>query len=71
MLDTVNVFINRDLNLTDAARDLYIHRNTLVYRLDKIQKVTGLDLRHFRDAMLFKLLNDLRKKHQNSIGKPS
>jgi hypothetical protein len=33
--------------------------------------VTGLDLRHFRDAMLFKLLNDLRKKHQNSIGKPS
>lgn len=71
MLDTVNVFINRDLNLTDAARDLYIHRNTLVYRLDKIQKVTGLDLRHFRDAMLFKLLNDLRKKHQNSIGNPS
>jgi carbohydrate diacid regulator len=71
MLDTVNVFISRDLNLTDAARDLYIHRNTLVYRLDKIQKVTGLDLRHFRDAMLFKLLNDLRKKHQNSSCNPS
>lgn len=62
MLETVNVFIKRDLNLTDAARDLYIHRNTLVYRLDKIQKVSGLDLRHFRDAMLFKLLNDLRRR---------
>lgn len=62
MLDTVQVFLKNDLNLTDAARELYIHRNTLVYRLDKIQKVSGLDLRHFRDAMLFKLLNDLRKR---------
>lgn len=62
MLETVQVFLKRDLNLTDAARDLYIHRNTLVYRLDKIQKGCGLDLRHFRDAMLFKLLDDLRKK---------
>lgn len=62
MLETVSVFIKRDLNLTDAARDLYIHRNTLVYRLDKIQKISSLDLRHFRDAMLFKLLNDLRRR---------
>lgn len=62
MLETIRVFIKHDLNLTDAARDLYIHRNTLVYRLDKIQKVSGLDLRHFRDAMLFKLLNDLRRR---------
>lgn len=66
MLDTINVFINNSLNLTDAARELYIHRNTLVYRLDKIQKVSGLDLRHFKDAMLFKLLNDLRKREQSS-----
>ena len=62
MLETVKVFLNKDLNLTDAARELYIHRNTLVYRLDKIQKVSGLDLRHFKDAMLFKLTDDLRRR---------
>ena len=69
MLETVSVFIKRDLNLTDAARDLYIHRNTLVYRLDKIQKISGLDLRHFRDAMLFKLLNDLRRREMTKTKK--
>lgn len=62
MLETIHVFLMKDLNLTDAARELYIHRNTLVYRLDKVQKGCGLDLRHFQDAMLFKLLNDLRKR---------
>lgn len=62
ILETIEVFLKNDLNLTDAARELYIHRNTLVYRLDKIQKGSGLDLRHFRDAMLFKLLNDLRRR---------
>ena len=62
MLETIHVFFSKDLNLTDAARELYIHRNTLVYRLDKIQKGCGLDLRHFQDAMLFKLLNGLRQR---------
>ncbi len=59
MLETIRVFIQRNLNLTDAARDLYIHRNTLVYRLDKVQRACGLDLRSFRDAMTFKMLSDL------------
>ena len=40
---------------------LIMHRNTLVYRLDKIQKATGLDLRHFQDAVQFKVLMELRK----------
>lgn len=71
MLETVRVFFKNDLNLTDAARELYIHRNTLVYRLDKIQKVSGLDLRHFRDAMLFKLFNDLRIRETISGSKES
>lgn len=62
MLDTVETFIQKDLNLTDAARELYIHRNTLVYRLDKIHRLCGLDLRHFRDAMTFKLLLEMRKR---------
>jgi carbohydrate diacid regulator len=68
MLDTVEVFIKKDLNLTDAARELYIHRNTLVYRLDKIHRLYGLDLRHFRDAMTFKLLLDLKKRAKTIAG---
>lgn len=62
MLDTAEAFIRNDLSLTDASRELYIHRNTLVYRLDKISRVCGLDLRHFRDAMTFKLLLEMRKR---------
>lgn len=69
MLETVNVFIDRDLNLTDAARELYIHRNTLVYRLDKIQKVSGLDLRHFKDAMLFRLTDGLHRREASKARK--
>ena len=56
MLNTIEAFFDNSLNLSETARKLYIHRNTLVYRLDKIQKITGLDLRTFDDAMTFKLL---------------
>ena len=59
MIETVETFMDRDLSLSDTARQLYIHRNTLVYRLDKIQKATGLDLRSFRDAVTFYLLMKL------------
>ena len=41
--------------MSETSRQLYIHRNTLVYRLDKIQKATGLDLRYFEDAITFKI----------------
>ncbi len=61
MLDTINMFLDKDLNISDTARQMYIHRNTLVYRLEKVQKQTGLDLRHFHDAMTFKLLFELKK----------
>ena len=56
MLHTIQMFFEKDLNLSDTARQLYIHRNTLVYRLDKVQRQTGLDLRKFDDAVTFKLL---------------
>ena len=56
MLQTIEMFFRKDLNLSDTARQLYIHRNTLVYRLDKIQRQTGLDLRKFDDAITFKTL---------------
>ncbi len=61
MLLTLDMLFRKDLNLTDASRELFIHRNTLVYRLEKVQRVTGLDLRRFRDAMVFRLMLDLRK----------
>ena len=61
MLYTIDMFFKKDLNLSDTARQLYIHRNTLVYRLDKVQKQTGLDLRSFDDAVTFKLLMELKK----------
>jgi carbohydrate diacid regulator len=54
-LNTVQKFFDNDLNVSETARDLYIHRNTLVYRLDKLQKQTGLDLRNFDDAITFKM----------------
>lgn len=56
MLTTITKFFDNNLNLSEAARKLYIHRNTLIYRLDKIQKVTGLDLRRFEDSMLLKII---------------
>lgn len=62
MLKTITMFFDKNLNLSDASRELYIHRNTLVYRLDKVQKQLGLDLRRFHDAMTFKLLLDLKKR---------
>lgn len=54
-LMTINKFFENSLNVSETSRQLYIHRNTLVYRLDKIQKSTGLDLRVFEDAITFKI----------------
>ena len=54
-LATVNKFFENNLNVSETSRQLYIHRNTLVYRLDKLQKMTGLDLRNFDDAIIFKI----------------
>ena len=61
MLQTIEMFFRKDLNLSDTARQLYIHRNTLVYRLDKVQRHTGLDLRKFDNAVTFKILYELKK----------
>ena len=61
MLDTIDMFLQKDLNLSDTSRQLYIHRNTLVYRLDKVQRSVGLDLRRFEDAFIFRLFHELRK----------
>ena len=54
-LQTISKFFENNLNVSETSRQLYIHRNTLVYRLDKLQKSTGLDLRVFEDAITFKI----------------
>ena len=58
-LETVRVFFQNDLNLTAASKQLYIHRNTLNYRLDKIRKDFGLDLRSFQDAVIFRVISEI------------
>ncbi|MCI9188987.1 MAG: PucR family transcriptional regulator [Lachnospiraceae bacterium] len=54
-LGTIYKFFENSLNVSETSRQLFIHRNTLVYRLDKLQKSTGLDLRVFEDAITFKI----------------
>ncbi len=54
-LTTINKFFENSLNVSETSRQLFIHRNTLVYRLDKLLKSTGLDLRVFEDAITFKI----------------
>ena len=52
----MQALFENNLNLSVTARELYTHRNTLVYRLDKIKKISGLDLKMFDDAVMFKIL---------------
>ncbi len=54
-INTIEVFFNCDLNLSESAKNLYVHRNTLIYRLDKIKKCTSYDIRNFNEAILFKI----------------
>ena len=54
-LTTINKFFENSLNVSETSRQLFIHRSTLVYRLDKLQKSTGLDLRTFEDAITFQI----------------
>jgi len=61
MLHTIETFFENSLNLSETARKLYIHRNTLVYRLEKVQRAIGLDLRSFDDAVAFKMMMLLGK----------
>lgn len=56
LIATANVFFKNNLNISDTAKNLYIHRNTLIYRLNRIHEMTGYDLRNFEDAMLFNLM---------------
>ena len=67
MIRTIEVFFRCGLNLSDAAKALYIHRNTLIYRLDKIEKYTAYDIRNFNSAVLFKVVFFIWKEKNNII----
>ena len=54
-LFTINKFFENNLNVSETSRKLFVHRNTLVYRLEKIRKLTGLDLRQFDHAIVFRV----------------
>ena len=60
-LFTIQRFFENNLNVSETSRQLFVHRNTLVYRLEKIKKLTGLDLREFEDAIVFKVALMVKK----------
>lgn len=66
---TIQKFFENNLNVSETSRQLYVHRNTLVYRLDKIQKITGLDLRQFDQALIFKVAMMVNKYLQSNAEK--
>ena len=65
-LFTIQKFFENNLNVSETSRRLFVHRNTLVYRLDKIKKLTGLDLREFEHAIVFKIALMVRKFLSNN-----
>ena len=68
-ISTINKFFENNLNVSETSRKLYVHRNTLVYRLEKIKKITGLDLREFDHAIVFKVAM-MVKMYLDSIAQP-
>ena len=68
-LETIDKFFENNLNVSETSRKLYVHRNTLVYRLEKIKKLTGLDLREFDHAIVFKVAL-MVKMYLDSLGGP-
>ena len=61
IMETAEEFLENNLNASETARKIYVHRNTLMYRLDKIEKVTGLNIRNFADAVTFRFMTILYK----------
>lgn len=61
MVNTAEEFLENSLNVSETSRNLFMHRNTLMYRLDKIERVMGLNLRKFSDAVTFRIITILFK----------
>ena len=65
LFETAENFLSNDLNVSETSRVMHIHRNTLMYRLDKIEKLTGLDIKKFNDALDFRLISIILKRAQH------
>ncbi len=65
IIQSIDVFFELNLNLSEASKKLYVHRNTLIYRLDKIQKCTSYDIRKFNEAVIFKVAFAIWKQKRN------
>lgn len=64
LLNTIHVFLRNNLSIAETSRQLYLHRNTLIYRLEKIMYITGLDIRNFEEAIKMQILLLLKKRFQ-------
>lgn len=62
LFESLKSFFANNLNISETSRNTFVHRNTLVYRLDKIQKLTGLDVRNFEDAISMRLYMWLKNR---------
>lgn len=70
LMDTISTFFNCDLNTTTASEKTYLHRNTLNYRIEKIKKLSGLNLKKFEHAVVFKnllIINDIITNYENAL----
>lgn len=67
LMRTAERFISYNLNVSAAARSLYMHRNTMMYRIDKIKRATGLDIRSFDEAVAFRLLYHVYRYGKNGM----
>ena len=61
IITTAKIFLDNDLNLSKASKKWFLHRNTMIYRINKIKQTTGLDIRKFEDAVLFANMLELAK----------
>ena len=64
---TINDFIKNDLNVLKTSKQTFMHRNTLLYRIGIVKKLVGLDIRHFEDAMVLKIIIELDKMENKII----
>lgn len=72
LVDTVEVFLRNDLNIIRASAQANVHRNTMVYRLEKVKKLLGLDIKKFEDAVTIQIIllsNKLQKPHKKTTVK--
>lgn len=69
LVDCINAFFKNNLNISETSRNAFLHRNTLLYRIEKICRITKLNIRNFDDAMTFKILTIIYEKIGERLGR--